>query len=366
MHHQLDERRVSDRVAARKALRPSVRRRKGITFTGFFVRVALFYLAIAYFLVCPSEKGATGSDSRAVCRGLDDVSARIEALKPFAKPYLNTAQRKIQPYVIKVQHRAQPYVDIVRPHYTRLDRFARPHVRTVDSTFRSHVYPRLVSAVHRSQAFSKPYVESVKKQYHKTLAPSVEWYDEAFRKWWGVKVEPHLSLVTSTAKKHLTTVSDTVSPLYTHGVPLAKHHYRTSLLPFSRRTYSTSRKTYLTHVHPRALTVGKQGIHLYKSKVAPAWWRFWSRFVEPQVEKIRERIFEYKSKKARQEAVERVEKQSEEEFEGASSFFSCPHRLSLLTILLLRLPPRTSRPLRRRSSRLRRFCHPSFLRPYRR
>ncbi|GAA5983436.1 hypothetical protein JCM11641_007848 [Rhodosporidiobolus odoratus] len=310
MHNELDKRSNDDRVAARRAIRTASRRRKtgGVTIKGFFVRVLLFYLAIAYFLVCPND---TKRD-RAVCRSIDSVSLRLKGYEPLVRPYYQRAQRQISPYVAKVQQYSQPYVDKVRPHYQRVDRLARPHLATVRKGYEKQVHPRLVGGVQRSQAFTKPYVAKLKKQYTKTLAPSVEWYAEAFKEWWAAKIESHLSRATSIVRAHSQTAYNTVSPAYYKGVPLAQHHYRQHLLPFSRKAYSNSRRTYVSHVHPRALTVGRYSAAFYRSKVLPALHRFWSRFVDPQLDKIRERIFEYRAKKARIEALERVEKKTQE------------------------------------------------------
>ncbi|GAA6028542.1 hypothetical protein JCM8097_007272 [Rhodosporidiobolus ruineniae] len=309
MHDELDKRADDDRAAARKALRsPARRRRSGVTLPGFFARVAIFYLLIAWALVCPTDT----SRERAVCRGIDSVEARLRAYEPVVRPYYRTAQRKVLPYVVELQHRAEPYVAKVRPHYQRVDRFTRPYLHSVDSKYRNQVHPRLVAGVHRSQAITRPYVERAKAQYTKTLQPSVEWYADALHKWYAAKVEAHLSVVTSTLNKHSRTAYDAVSPIYTTGVPLAQHHFSTHIVPFSRQAYSTSRRTYVKHVHPRALTLGRHSAAFYRTRVLPALQRFWSRFVDPQLDKIRERIFEYQAKKVKLEAIQRVEKKADE------------------------------------------------------
>ncbi|GAA5950498.1 hypothetical protein JCM10213_003596 [Rhodosporidiobolus nylandii] len=309
MHTELDKRAGDERIAARRALRvPARRRKQGVTVTGFFLRVAVFYLLIAVFLVCPTDT----TRERAVCRQLDSFSSRVKAYEPFVRPYYLTARRKVAPYVAEMQHVTEPYVAKIRPHYLAADSFLRPHLSRAARTYNGSVHPRLVAGVHRSQAMTKPYVDRAKKQYTKTLQPSVEWYAEALGAWYAAKVEPHVSQVTSTASKYGRTAYGAVSPVYTRGVPLVKHHYRAHVLPFSRSAYRTSRRTYVKHVHPRALTLGKHSAAFYRTRVLPALQRFWSRFVDPQLDKIRERIFEYKAKKARQEAVERVEKKTQE------------------------------------------------------
>ncbi|GAA5913983.1 hypothetical protein JCM5296_006720 [Sporobolomyces johnsonii] len=309
MHTALEKRADEDRRAARRALRSrSSRPRSGVTITGFFARVAIFYVLIAYFIVCPTDT----SRERAVCRGLDSFGARLHALEPTVKPYYRLAQKKLDPYVEEVQRYSQPYVDRVKPYYTRAEQVVAPYAEKAAKTYRQQVYPKLVSGVHYSQAVTRPYVTKATQQYTKTLAPSVDWYSKSFRQWYAAKVEPTLTQLSSTSRQYGQTVYDMVSPLYTRGVPLAQHHYRTHLVPFSRKSWSASRSAYLSYVHPRALSLGGHAQKLYKTRVLPALQRFWSVFIAPQLDKIRERIFEYRAKKAKVEALERVEKVSEE------------------------------------------------------
>ncbi|GAA6021655.1 hypothetical protein JCM10207_008101 [Rhodosporidiobolus poonsookiae] len=309
MHTELDKRAHDDRVSARRAIRnPSRPRRKGVTLTDFCTRVALLYLAIAFFIVCPTDT----TRDRAVCRQLDRAGATLRAYEPTLRPYYDTAQRKISPYVAELQHAAEPVVAKVRPHVARVDALTRPYLAQLAQHYRAQVHPRLASGIQRSQVLARPYVDRVKQQYTKTLAPSVEWYSDSLAAWYAATVEPHLSRATSLVRHHSKTAYDAVSPAYYKGVPLAQHHLRTHVVPFSRRTYAASRRTYVKHVHPRAITVGRHAGVFYRARVLPALQRFWSRFIAPQLDKISERVFEYKAKKAKQEALARVEKKTEE------------------------------------------------------
>ncbi|GAA5822004.1 hypothetical protein JCM3770_001629 [Rhodotorula araucariae] len=309
MHEELDKRAGDDRATARRALRSSGNRRRspGVSVKGFFARVAALYLLIAYFFACPRD---TGRDY-AVCRGLDSASARFHQLEPHVRPYYHTAQRKLEPYVAQVQHRTQPYIAKVLPYYARADRLVRPRLATASARYHSHLYPAFASAVHRSQELTRPYTVKLKNQYRRTLAPSVEWYSLALEKWWAARLEPHVSR----AATHIRTVSAgahrAVAPVWTHGVPLAQHHWRAHLVPFSRAAYGTSRRTYVSHVYPRAVTLWRGARGVYRARVLPALRRFWSRFIAPQLDKINERIFEYKAKRAKLDAIERVEKAGE-------------------------------------------------------
>ncbi|GAA5904800.1 hypothetical protein JCM8208_001358 [Rhodotorula glutinis] len=305
MHHEIDKRADSDRAAARRALRhPSPRRSPGVGVRGFLVRVAFLYVAIAYFIGCPRDP----KREYAVCRGIDTLGARARQLEPHVRPYVVRAQRKLEPYIADVQHRTQPYVDTVKPYYDRADRLVRPRLATASARYRSTVYPALAGVVVHSQELTRPLTLKAKKQYTKSLAPSVEWYTLALERWYAAQLAPHVDRASSSARSLATSAQRTVAPVWQSGVPAAQHHWRAHLVPFSRSAYGTSRRTYVSHVHPRLVTAWRTSHGVYRSKVLPALQRFWSRFIAPQLAKIQERVYEYKAKRAKLEAIERVDK----------------------------------------------------------
>ncbi|GAA6019139.1 hypothetical protein JCM11491_002861 [Sporobolomyces phaffii] len=308
MNSAIDEKAESDRRAARRSLRQPPRPRKGVSVTGFLSRVIILYVAIAYFLVCPSDP----SRERAVCRKFDGFSSTLHSYEPTFRPYYRTAQKKVEPYVRETKRVAQPYVDQVKPYYSRVDKTVSPRVHQIYRFYLRSVYPRLVAAVRNIRSRTRPLALKVEREYKKTLAPSVDWYSKSLREWYAAKVEPSLSQALLAGRQYFGTVAETVSPLYTRGIPLARHHYRTHLVPFARSSYSTTRRTYFSHVHPRLATGTFHVQRLYKSKVSPSLSRFWSKFIAPQLDKIKERIFEFKAKEARVAAMKRVEKVADE------------------------------------------------------
>jgi len=326
MHSAIDEKAESDRRAARRSLRQPPRPRKGVTLTGFLTRVVVLYLAIAYFLVCPND----ASRERAVCRKIDSFSSTLHSYEPTIRPYYRRAQKKVDPYVRHGRKAAQPYVNKAKPYYSRIDKAVSPRVKQVYRFYLDKIYPRLVSAVKSTRARTRPFALKVEREYKKTLAPSVDWYSKSARKWYTSRIEPSQNQVSNAARQYFKTIVETVSPIYTRGVPLARHHYRNQLVPFTRSAYSTTHKTYFSHVHPQLSIVSSHLQSFYFSKVSPSLLRFWSKFIAPQLDKIRERIFEFKAKEARVAAMKRAEKVSdeiahqhgEEDFEGKFSFCS--------------------------------------------
>ncbi|GAA5907536.1 uncharacterized protein JCM6883_001237 [Sporobolomyces salmoneus] len=308
MHSAIDEQAESDRRTARRSLRQPPRRRKGVTLTGFVMRVGLLYLAIAYFVVCPNDT----SRERAVCRKIDTFSSTLRSYEPSIRPYYRRAQRRIDPYVRQGRRIAQPWFDQAKPYYTPVEKTVSPRIKQVSRFYSERIYPKLVSAVKTVRSRTRPFALKVEREYKKTLAPSVDWYSKSLRKWYTSQIEPSTNQFDLATRRYLKTIVETVSPLYTRGVPLVKHHYRSHLVPFTRSTYSTTHRVYFSHVHPQLATVSSHLQGFYASKISPSLLRFWSKFIAPQLDKIRERIFEFKAKEARVAALKRVEKVSDE------------------------------------------------------
>lgn len=309
MHREIEAREREQQLVPRQA-RPTPRPKKkdGVSFKGFVARVILFYVLIAYYLVCPTDS----SRERAVCRGLDSFQARLAAFEPHVRPYVDTAQRKIQPYVAQFEAASKPYVDQVKPYLDRTDAVLRPQVDRVTHIYNNQVHPRLIKGISASQHATKPYVASVKQQYQKSLAPSVDWYGKAGQQWYKQNAEPYLSVVEKNSRQYVNAVQDTLQPVYDQGYPFVRKHWRETVVPVSVATYSTLHHNYVHQVHPRAVTLGGHAHVFYKTRILPALQRFYSLFIAPQLDKISERIFEYRTKKSRAEAVAHVDKVEQE------------------------------------------------------
>ena len=319
MHKQLaareaDEARArTQRPLARQPPRP--RKSKGITIKGFLARVGIFYVLIAYLFVCPSD--------RAVCRSLDSFQSTLASYEPLVRPYYDTATKKLDPYLVQLRSKADPYLEKALPYWTKADSTLRPLYVKTDATLRplfhrlvagyqSQAHPRLLKAIEASQGATKPYGVLANKYYAAYLAPSVEWYSRAGKEWYASNAERYVSTVSKEGRFYVKHAYDYVSPLYYEGLPAASNYYHSRFLPVARSTYATSRKAYVEQVHPRLVVAGSHLHAFYKSKVLPALQRFYSLYIAPQVDKITERIFEYRTKKFKSDAVAHVEKVEEE------------------------------------------------------
>ncbi len=328
MKRAVDKQAPKDRQIARQELRARPRRhRSRITLTGFFLRVAALYVLIAYFFVCPNEPDS----DRAVCRALNGTSDRLRQFEPHVRPYVYHARQRLHPYWIETRKHVQPYLggldatyQRAQSTYAQVDRVARPHLVHLQRLYAQRVVPLTSALVQRLRVLLQPVTAKLSKQYEKTLAPSVEWYGEEVRRQAAPYVSQADELQKRLRKEYVQPALRDGSRLVQEAAARGQHHWSRHVVPFSRTAYARSRKTYKLQVRPRVVTVSRSMARLFRTRVQPTLLRFWSRFIAPQLDKIRERIFEYKTQKASMEAAERVEKataqltekQEEEEVEG--------------------------------------------------
>jgi hypothetical protein len=306
----------------------TTRRRSGVTVPGFVARVTILYTLLAYFLVCPNDPDTS---SRAVCRRLGQVEAILVSYEPTVRPYYTVAYQQVEPYVDAVTETVSPYVEQVRPYYVKADTTLRPLVKRSSDAYFQHAHPRILAGIAFSQAATKPYVALAGETYTSTIAPSVEWYGHEARQWYATKAEGPIQDVQARTVEYYTRAHDAVAPVWTHGFPFVHKHYYDSVLPFASSTYKTSTTTYVTHIHPRLVKGLEHAYNFYLAKILPVLRRGYSLYIAPQADKISEKIFEYRTKKVKLEAIEhvvQVEKavlaeKKEETLEGEFIVLSC-------------------------------------------
>ncbi|SCV74966.1 BQ2448_7995 [Microbotryum intermedium] len=317
MHAEL-ERRERDRASKlprpQSTTRGTKSRKSGMSVTGFLLRVAVFYVLIAYYFVCPTDEAR----ERAVCRQLDVFSANLQSLEPHARPYLDFAHRQAEPYLAEFHKRTEPYIAKARPIYAKADSYIEPVTNKLSQVYDSYVYPGIVKGIHATQAAARPVAARAHEQYQRSLAPSVEWYSRAGQDWYKSNAERHVATADRVIRTSSKRAFDFVAP----AVPFAHHHFWNTLVPTTQSTYKTSHETYFSHVHPQVVVARGHALQFWRTRIVPALHRFYELYIAPQVDKISERVLVYKSKKttaeeeARAEAAEaeRVESKDEDVF----------------------------------------------------
>ena len=295
-------------LAKQQALQPKprtsrpVRQQQRLSLTGFLIRVGLFYLALAYVVVCPQD----ANRDRAVCRSLDAFQARALEYRPVVQPYLDKAKAQLEPHWDHYSLRAEPYLKKVRPHARKAQAWARPRVLSAIEFYKAKVHPRALKGISNIRAHSRPLIARGWKLYNTTLAPSVEWYTHEAKGWYARTAQPHVSKLQSHATTHGQAAYGYLAPVYFEGVPKAARFYQGTLAPTAVKTYRQGEKMYLNQVHPKLVVGYGHGASFVRSKVLPSAHRFYSLYIAPQLDKIKERIFEYRAKHSEAEAAQRV------------------------------------------------------------
>lgn len=93
-----------------------------------------------------------------------------------------------------------------------------------------------------------------------------------------------------------------VVPAYQRAGPVASRWWRESAQPGAQAAYAWSHKTYVGEVHPRIVRAADWVWEFLRARVLPALKRWHSLYVKPQLDKITERVFEYRTQKVGREA----------------------------------------------------------------
>ncbi|KAM0786624.1 hypothetical protein ACM66B_002076 [Microbotryomycetes sp. NB124-2] len=283
--------------------------------SGLLLRGFLLYTIASWLLVCPNARDDW--DKQAICHAYDYTEAAVRSLNAHLKPYTDAAWREAQPYVAQVQQSTEPYVNHVRPYYQKADKTARYALEQRRHVHDTYIQPRVDQATAAFDQAKKPLVHALEKQYQKTLAPSVEWYSREYNEWYKAHAEPHVRQAQDTLRQYSRKAHDAASPIWTHGLPFAQKHFHETIVPTTKTTSRTIYSGYVNQVHPRLVSGGKHGASFLRAKVLPALQRFWSVFIAPQLDKISEKVHEYRAKKVQQNSVSAVT-EAEKEVLGGS------------------------------------------------
>lgn len=318
MHNELAKReKLQSATTTKKSTKSTslIKKKKSTTFISFLTRVAIFYFLIAFYVVCPRDPEL----SRSVCRNLHSLQSTLHSYDPYVKPIYTSIGNQLNPYYQQIQSKVEPYVELVSPYYNQADNYLRPHITTGIKLYSNQIEPQLIKGINTAQEAVKPLLNSAYVQYKAILAPSIEWYTLAGQTWYETNVQKHFTLVDTTIRQNFNLAYDYVSPLYLEGLPIVQKHYYNTVKPFALtiqplilKSYKISKKIYVEEVHPRLITGGSNSIQFYKSQVSPALQRFWSLYISPQVDEIRQKIFEYRTKKLETEAENEVKVLQEE------------------------------------------------------
>ncbi|KAK4048843.1 hypothetical protein OIO90_005651 [Microbotryomycetes sp. JL221] len=309
MHRDLELKREQQLLEARTRAATRKLRNERVGTKGLLLRAVILYTIASWLLVCPNQSNLSKDDpdKHAVCVAYDQAWTVAQQAKFHLKPYTDVAWQQAQPYLNNVQTRAEPVVKHVRPHYNKAFNIANHVYEQRQQLHDKHVQPVVDQVLVWFDKLQKPIVDVVERQYRQSLAPSVEWYTREYNEWYNKHAREPVKQAQHAVQYHSRQAYDTMSPVWTQGVPFLDRHMRHTVIPTTQKTYSTVHHGYVNQIHPRLKIATKHCLRFYKSNIVPTLERFWSLFIAPQLDKIREKVYEYKAKKTRQQSVHVVD-----------------------------------------------------------
>lgn len=269
---------ASTTSSGRRPSRKSSSKRKG-TVLGWLMDKALkltvWYCIITLAVRCPKTIPELDEKSSRICKPA--IQAR-DAVYPYVEPYYNTY---LDPYVQK----AQPYVDqwnekVYRPGKVTYEQYGAPRVK-------------------RTQEVSQ-------QQWEKTIKPQLEVARQQAGKQYDALLAPHV-------KK----VQDVVQPYYDQVSTSAYDIWELELRPVYQNTAPYAQKMYEQGQHfavntalPQAQYAGNTVWVFWTRQVWPKIRVLYGENVEPQLNRITERLGRYKDGRKLQAEIKSMESES--------------------------------------------------------
>ena len=238
-----------------------------------FIRLLVWYTVITALFRCHSSPAELTDQSSPIC---GPYLAARSYVSPFVQPYYNTY--------------AAPYVDSAWPYVDRVNK--EVYIPSVE--FGSQKY----------QQYGAPRVEMAQKygqlQWEKTLKPQLQAVQSRARKQYDSSLAPQLNKVSST-----------VHPYYASGRDQALDVYNTRLMPaytasipYVQRTYTTGHEIAMEVGLPYAQSAWNSSLAFLNRTLWPKLSILYGKNVEPQLERIRERLGSYRDGKKMHSVME--------------------------------------------------------------
>jgi len=231
-------------------------------------RLFTWYSIITVLFRCPSTLEACNESTPQICGPYFQAK---NAISPHLSPYYNTY--------------AAPYVDLAKPYYEAVD-------RTVIAPGRDYAVKYAGPRVTQAQAYGKAQWEKsvqpqiikyqglAKGHYDQTLAPHVNTASKA--------IAPYYDIAKTNA---LQTYHEVVSPAYV------------AVAPYAIQGYNTAHNFAVTTALPSGLWAWQKTNKFLDTTVWPHVHDIYAAKVEPQLNRIGERLGRYSDKKARPTAA---------------------------------------------------------------
>lgn len=238
---------------------------------GFLARTIIHstVLYALYWILYACPAGVPGSESPQVCKRYYDLK---HAFATKAVPY-------VQPYY---EQYAGPYISKGQPYYEQANalygQYGKPVVEKTGSAYSNFVHPVALRGANTAKA-----------QYDAKLGPIVDKHVSQLTSRSQKVYNQYLGRHVSAAKAQYDAV---VAPYVTLAHKKASEVYTFSY-PYAEAGLARASDLYAAHAHPRLMSFLAWVNHLVETKILPTIRRFYLLHIEPQVNKISDRLFQF-------------------------------------------------------------------------
>ncbi|BFZ59737.1 hypothetical protein YB2330_000753 [Saitoella coloradoensis] len=274
-----DTKKAAKAVVLKKAQK--VRRTGFVAWIGWYVtRITALYTLYMIIFSCPTDPSSTDP---AVCR-------RYAAVRDFIHPHAEPLYRShVQPYTDPYLQKAAPYVEKGHHYYST---YGAPAVQKAHTHYWDIAHPRILSGAAKAQ---KEFKERAKPLVQKHLVQRLEPYYERY-----------LAGYVRRVKTDYTTLrDDVILPQARVASAKANVAYHSHVLPAYRRAEPIVKRVtakthafYLAEVHPRLVSALHRVLDWINLHIVPRVKVLYITHVQPQFDRISDRIFRYKQEKA--------------------------------------------------------------------
>jgi hypothetical protein len=225
------------------------------------------------FWACPANARLDPS-APGVCRRYDSIQ---HSALPYFKPYYDTYA---EPYLAK----AQPFLQKGQGYY---EQFGAPTVAKGQDLWIKQATPRLQKGYSAAQGrynkdvhpvLDRTILKRSRDAYSKYVDPHVQTLSAQYTK----SVHPHLQTLQTQSYK---LYNDRLIPAYYTAAPRV------------HRAFRTVEDAYATHLEPRVHAVLKWILHKIETVVVPRITILWGVHVQPQVDRVYDKLFRNRESK---------------------------------------------------------------------
>lgn len=261
----------------------------------------LGYLLYASLFVCPDNASM-------VCRSFD-------ALEHARASVISQIDHHGAPYLQHAVSWAEPHLEPVKPHYLALKSRVAPVLLHSEQYLQGTVKPKAIDYVQQARVKAGPLQQRLIHTYNTEARPIVQRYVKFYGSLWRLNVAPFVSRVSAqahrAASKQITYAQAQLDAFQAEHFPVLHKWTTERFVPAARKTVKLTHHVTVRYVLPGLKRAYVFVAKLVNGNVVPQLKRWHSLYVVPQIDRVKERIWEHRNEQLlhvqEEQAEERVE-----------------------------------------------------------